>query len=376
MTNVAEQDRPADGKAKLEPWRLGLCDAEVLALRASVWGADHPHTRADFLEWLFGEGNPAGRGAGVVLRRSGSAIGFAGLCPRRARIEGRDVTIAHGLDYMVERRLGAAGSGRHALRIAAEWAELARARGFAFGINFPNENSRRLLTSGRLGWRQILSPRLMVRPLHGRGVEGGAAAKAMRLGLSLGGAVFGGAARLRGRAPEGAVRPLDPASEADAGAIDDLWIRRRDDTPISLSRDAAALRWRYLDNPVRRYRLLGWECRSGISALIVTTRRELEGLASVLIVDAVFDPASPAVARALVRAAVQEAAADGACLAAAEAAQRTALGRALSGSAFVTVPRRLDPKPFMLVGLPLAAAPDAAFLQGAWQFAWGDMDVV
>jgi hypothetical protein len=377
MTGVAQPERPLAGTASLEPWRLGLGLAEVLALRSRVWGADHPHSRAEFLRWLFGDANPAGRGAGVVLRRSGRVIGFAGLCPRLARVEGRDTVVAHGLDYMVDRSL-AAGSGRHALRIAARWAELARAKGFAFGINFPNGNSRRLLTSGRLGWREILSPRLMVRPLRGHAIEGGARAAAMRLGLWVGGAALGAATRLRGRKTEGAARPLDPSPDAgaDARAIDGLWLRRRDDTRATLCRDAAALRWRYGDHPIRRYRLLGWEDRNGLSALIVTTRRELEGIPSVLIVDALFDPASPETGRALIGAALSEAAGEGACLAAAEAMPRTALGRALSGAGFVAVPRRLDPKPFTLVGLPLAASPAAAFSCAAWQFAWGDMDVV
>lgn len=376
LKDVADPERPAAPAARLDPWRLGLCDPEVLSLRARVWGADHAHTRADFLEWLFGDDNPAGRGAGVVLRRAGRAIGFAGLCPRLARVEGREVVLAHGLDYMVDRSLGAAGSGRHALRIAAEWARLARAEGYAFGINFPNENSRRLLTSGRLGWREVLSPRLMLRPLPGRGGAGsGVAAAAVRLGLAVGGTLIGAASRLRGREPEGAARPLDLSTRADALAVDRLWDRRRDDMAASLRRDAASLGWRYARHPIRRYRLLGWEDGGGLAALLVTTRRELEGFPSVLIVDALFDPGSLAPARALIGAALREAA-EGAYLAAAEAVPGTALARALSGTGFLAVPRRLDPKPFVLVGLPLAACPDAVFSGGGFQFAWGDMDVV
>jgi hypothetical protein len=376
MTDVAEPDRPAAARAFAQPWRLGQCDGEVLALRAGVWGADHPHTRSDFLDWLFGDGNPAGRGTGIVLWRAGRAVGFAGLCPRLGRVEGRDVVIAHGLDYMVERGLGAAGSGRYALRVATEWAELARAKGFAFGINFPNENSRRLLTSARLGWREVLSPRLMIRPLRGGGTGSGPGAAAKRLGMALGASVLGAAARLRGRTADGAARPLRPGDAADAAALDALWLRRRDDMAAGLVRDAAALRWRYEQHPIRHYRLLGWEEARGLSALIVTTRRELEGIPSVLIVDALIDGCSLAAAVALVAAAVREAAAAGACLAAAEACPGTALHRALAGAGFVTVPRRFDPKPFTLVALPLAAGTEAALSPGAWSFAWGDMDVV
>ena len=45
----------------------------------------------------------------------------------------------------------------------------------------------------------------------------------------------------------------------------------------------------------------------------------------------------------------------------------------LAAAGFVATPRRLDPKPFMLVTLPLGEA--AAFAPADWRFAWGDMDV-
>jgi hypothetical protein len=375
MTDVTTLESRVDERTALEPWRLRLCDAEVLALRASVWGADHPHTCPGFFEWLFGAGNPAGSGSGVVLRRAGNAVGFAGLCPRHARVQGRDVTIAHGLDYMVDRSLGAAGSARYALRVAQEWAAFARAQGYAFGINFPNANSRRLLTSARLGWREVLSPRLMLRPLRG-GDGMGLASAARRTGFALVSAALDGAAYLRRGAPAGAARAISLDAKPDAEAVDDLWLRRRDDTSVTLRRDSATLRWRYGLHPLRRYRLLGWEGAEGLAALIVTTRREIEGFPAVLIVDALLDRRSPATARALIAAALRDAAADGASLGAAEVAPGTALARALAGAGFVTVPRRFDPKPFVLVGLPLADAPEAAFSPGAWQFAWGDMDVV
>jgi Acetyltransferase (GNAT) domain len=377
---TVESDQRA-GAATSEAWRPGTLDDELLALRAGVWGAEHPHTSPAFFSWMFGAANPAGKGSGVVLRRGERVLGFMGLCPRRVRFHGRDVTAAHCLDYMVDREIGPGASARYALRLAQAWAKVARAEGHAFGIGFPNQNSYRIVTSDRIGWRDILRPRLMVRPLRGgrlgRVLGGGAGGLARRLGLSLGGAALDLAAGLR-RRPPGEVRTLAPSgeasAEADARAIDALWQRRRDDAPASIVRDAAALRWRYREHPFRRYEILGWQAGDGLSALIVTTRRDLEGLPALLIVDAVADPAAPSAARALIAAALRRAAGEGDRLAAAEAQPGSPLARALAQAGFLTVPRRFDPKPFTLVGLPLDTPMEQ--LAGPWQFAWGDMDVV
>ncbi len=369
---TVESDQQA-GAATVEVWRPGTLGDELLALRAGVWGAEHPHTSPAFFAWLFGDTNPAGQGGGVALRRGDRVLGFMGLCPRRVRFHGRDVTAAHCLDYMVDREIGPAASARYALRLAQGWERLARADGHAFGIGFPNQNSYRIVTSDRIGWRDILRPRLMVRPLRGGSHAAIALGPAKRLGLALGGAFLDLATGLRPR-PPGELRALRTSDARDAAAIDALWQRRRDDRPASIVRDAAALRWRYEGHPFRRYEILGWQAPGGLAALIVTTRRDLEGLPAVLIVDALVDPAALAPARALVSAALRRAAAEGDRLAAAEAEPGSAPARALANAGFLTVPQRFDPKPFTLVGLPLGTPMEQ--LAGPWQFAWGDMDVV
>lgn len=362
----------------VEAFRPGADDAAVLALRAAVWGADHPHTDPAFHRWLFGADNPAGPGGGVMIRREGRVIGFAGLRPRLARLDGRDVRIAHGLEYMVDPAVGGGLAGRLALRVAAGWAEMAMEQGFAFGINYPNENSRRILTSERLGWRPVLSPRLMVRALSGSGAlerpTGLLARPVARLGLRCAALAQRGFAALgRGSGP-GAALTLDPSAPRDAIMIDALWRQIADLRRVGLRRDAAALGWRYAAHPLRRYALLGWALDGDLKALIVTTERTLHGMRCLMIVDAMIDPATPEAFRALIARAAADAARAGCALAVAEAAPGCALSRALSESGFVSTPRRLDPKPFMLVALPLV---EAAITEAAgWRFSWGDMDVV
>jgi len=363
---------------RVDPFRPGTDDAEALGLRAEVWGADHPHSHPAFFRWLFGAGNPAGPGSGVMLRRAGRLVGFAGLCPRLAQLGGTAVRVAHGLDYMVSPGVSAAASGRFALRVAADWATFARQGGYDFGINFPNANSRRLLTSDRLGWQPVLAPALMVRPLAAPAtsiVAGGAVRRlALRFGLGVGaGALAVRAAATRGRAA-GAVRAVDLGSAADAALIDALWHRVAAVRDAGLLRDAAALRWRYGQHPLYRYRMLGWQDGDRMDALVITAQRHLFGMDCLLVVDALIDPGRPAAAARLVGDAIR---ASGAALAVAQAVPGHDLAGALRRAGFLAVPERFNPKPFQMVALPLAVqARSGALPASTWQFGWGDMDVV
>lgn len=368
----------APSDTSVQPFRPGIDDAEALALRAEVWGADHAHSDPGFFRWLFGPENPAGPGRGVMLRRSGRLVGFAGLCPRLVRLRGNTLRMAHGLDYMVSPGLSAAASGRFALRVAAEWAALAGREGFAFGVNFPNANSRRLLTSDRLGWQPLLVPVLKARPLVPGAASLTSGSALRRIGLRLGLTVGAAASALRARVATGrvagALHRLDLTRPEDAALTDALWSRLADARPCGLVRDAAALRWRYAQHPIYRYNLYGWQSGGRLEALVVTTERTLFGMTCLLVVDALIDPERPQAAAALIGKAIHG---SGAAIALAQAAPSDGLATALSRAGFATVPQRFNPKPFMMVTLPLQA--DTAQAIGTatdWRFAWGDMDVV
>lgn len=352
----------------LAAYRPGLDDPEVLQLRARVWGADHPHTSAAFLAWLF-QHNPAGPGSGVLLRRHDTLIGFAGLHPRLAVRNGETFRVAHGLDFMVDPEASRGLSGAYAVKVAAAWSERAAAQGYAFGVNFPNANSYRLLTSKRLGWRRVLAPRLLVRPLPGLRLREGLPARLPARLVDLGGAAAARALSFYAWARRGPRRETQRVTDFD-------WLdgSRTDGTGIGFVADAALLNWRYRDHPVYRYRVFACEGPGHEATGLVTSARALFGVDSVLIVDLVGHERLAACA-ALVASAVEDAAANGARIVGALACAGTVLSRALMQAGFVAVPTALNPKPFYMVAHPLGGAGEA-FAEAPWRFAWGDMDVV
>lgn len=356
----------------LDAYRPGLDDDEVLDLRARVWGADHGHTSAAFFGWLFGR-NPAGAASGVLLRRGGVLIGFAGLSPRIGFRNGQRIRIAHGLDFMVDPNAARGLAGAYALKVADRWARLAKEQGYAFGVNFPNANSYRLLTSRRLGWQRVLAPRLLLRPLPGLRLREGLPRWISPTAAAFGGTVLAHALALRaklGTAP-------GPCAGTPARAVADFdWLPAEMPAVkgLSFGRDRSYLTWRYRDHPVYRYTILARsEPGRGVSGLVVTPRT-LFGVESALVVDLVGDGHVEAVVPLITRA-VADAAAEGARIVGGLACAGSPLDWALRRCGFLPVPAAVNPKPFYMVGLPLAAQ-EAAFADGPWQFAWGDMDVV
>ncbi len=362
-------------------WESGEDHAGIDVLREAVLGDDHPHLGRGFLDWMLGDANPAGRGGAVFLERNGVTVAFGGLCPRMARVQGKDVPVCFGFDLMVDRTMAGPNSGRYALRLSKRWEELATQRGYAFGVNFPNDNARPLLVSRHLGWTIAWSPRLMVRPLVGQGKAASTTFSARRLalhaGLSLTGAALDLRTALRARGGQaGDIRPLDLTRADDVALVDELWERRRDDTVVTLRRDGPTLRWRYAQHPARTYEILGLISKGRLAALVVTSLRNLEGIASVVVADCLLDPEEPNDSLRLITASLRRAARSGARIAATEALTGSILERALLQAGFFHIPRRFEPKAFTLCLTPLNDTAEDFRSADAWNFAWGDLDVV
>ena len=349
----------------------GRDEAEILSMRASVWGAGHPHGTPAFYAWLF-ERNPAGRGGGVLIRKGGELIGFAGGTPRRLRVGTDTIRVAHGLDYMVAPAFRGRLAGSYAVKLASAWAETSREDGHAFGINFPNANSVRLLTSDRLGWTPILRPSFLVRPLPGlRFTErppGGLPPFLANLG---GRALAAGLSLLKRppKAPPGRIVELDGFD----ARFDALWHREAERAPAAFLRDAATLSWRYTSHPAYRYRILAFGRGDEIAAYLVASPRSLMGLESLLVVDGWAAPSDTGLLAVLAADLARRAAKEGVGILGAQVVPGSAFEGALRKAGFLKVPERLNPKPFVLVGLPLAGAVPAVT---DWHVTWGDMDVV
>ena len=268
----------------------------LLALREQVWGSNHPHTDARFFDWIYAR-TPKDTPAGIMVRHQERAVGFAGICPKRQWVAGREVGLAHGLDYMIQPGLPDMLTGRVALRVAHRWMQLVEERNFSFGLVFPNSNSMRILTSPRVGMSPLFEPALLIRPLPSarfteriRGVPGRALSMATRVAALSSWVRVSDYGRPRGEA--------EPVEHFDEG-FDALWLQARDTLDASTVRDAAYLNWRFREHPLYRYQVVGWRQDGAWLGYVVCVERRLFGVDTLLVVD-ILSPQIQSVGPALI----------------------------------------------------------------------------
>jgi hypothetical protein len=348
-------------------------DEAVLDLRAAVWGAEHPHNNPRFLHWLFAD-NPAGSGSGILMEDRGKLLGFAAILPRCVEIGGVVRTAAQCVDYMVHPGARATAG---AFRIMAEWQRRARDLGFEFGMGFPNANSYRVVTSRKLGWNDACRPDLMVRPFSGVAPSRSVAPKVSRGLVRLVTGVAGKACAtraawaLRAR-PDG--RPF--LIERFDVRFDLLWQQTFAGLGPGIRRDANYLNWRYVRHPTYTYMRVGWESDGELSGYAVATVREIQGMRCVLLVDLAARAAARNVAEALLEQIALSGIGQGSEVLLALAVGGSPAKTALQRAGLVTVPRRINPKPFVMTTHDLGRGRDLRTIARHWQFTWGDMDVV
>jgi len=352
----------------------GEDDEAVLLLRAKVWGADHRFTNAAYYKWLFHD-TPDGPGAGIVSEKDGKVIGFAGLSHRKGQSGNNPIRIAHGLDFMVDPGLPGMLSGRVAIRVVHAHLKLVVARGFDCSLNYPNNNSHRMLVSKRAQFETVFEPDLYVRPLSAIRLspdETPNAGKraAVRLGAAFGAAYSG--IRSIGASRDMQIDILDGFDER----FDRLWPRLQADGKLRFTRDARTLNWRYFDHPVASYKVFAAIRNGDVEGYIVTCAREILGADARLICDFMVAGQQRDVQEALLSTAIDAARREGAELVATQMISHDGAMPALKRLGFVRVPARFNPKAFRMAAVRCSEKDDV-IMQGAnWSFRWGDMDVV
>jgi len=170
-------------------------------------------------------------------------------------------------------------------------------------------------------------------------------------------------------APSGALPAGVEALEALGPAVDRLAARCAT-APAQVPRDAAWLRWRFLERPACEYRLLGvpeGDELLGIAALR-TTPWDWGG--ALPICEWLVPPAESAVAEALERAVAEEAAARGARELVALLPDSTEGFGAFQGRGW-----RVRPTPYVSVVRAHAAGVDADWLRRHWDYSLADSDL-
>ncbi|MGB7240814.1 MAG: hypothetical protein WBC93_01850 [Sulfitobacter sp.] len=349
----------------------GQDDEDVLDLRARVWGADHPHTSRAFYKWLF-QDTPAGVGSGNIFERNGKVVGFAGIANRRAQLGQTQLKIAHGLDYMADPGLGGMLSGRIAHKVLITHAKHVKNLNYDCGLNYPNDNSYKMLITKRMTYSTVLEPSLFFRTVGAVAVKNKGLSRqiAPRLAGSLGGLYATARSIGRRRSAE-----ILPAAEFDA-RFDDHWDRLTKDGKLRFYRDATTLNWRYAQNPLYEYQTLVALDAGAVAGFVVVSKRHLFGIDAMLICDLSVADGTRDTEHGLLDAVRSLAKRQGVRLIISQALRSSRTAQSLGRMGFLRVPQKINPKQFRMVAKSYTDVGVNGLKSDAWAFSWGDMDVI
>ena len=369
------EDGPVRRGLRVDLFRPSVDMEAMLSLRATVWGAHHPHSSKAFQAWLYADAG-LGEPRGVIARqRDGRVIGFVGLSRQRFRLNGSDTLAACGLDYMVRPRTGNLVFGLIALRMTQSWFDTARDLGCTFALAFPTANSNRFLTSQHIGGAPIYEPTIMIRPLLTAALTKRVHARVSRRATTA--ALWGAAlnsrliSSLQARAAEVGEFTSEFGSEFDA-----LWQRVAPELDFAAVRDARYLSWRYKRHPIHDYRCLTLRSEGQLNGFAITRPGEVLGTDGLLLVDFLASSWAPRSSAPLIEAVVKQAQDAHRDVVAALATPGTRFYRALMLSGFYPLPRWLVRRPFHAIGIDLYGGTLPPVMPARCHFTWGDVDVV
>ena len=201
------------------------------------------------LRWKYGGGSGKFIGS-TVLTHQTRIVGFLGQVPLRARVAGRDILATQGVDVAIlaeYRRLDSF------LTLIHNCDGNLKEAGVELIYGTANTDSAIPLSS-LLGQQTVAAIPLLVRPL-GPGSLPPPQRGLPLLGRLLTACMDGVACCTTGLPSRHDSLRIGSIPRFDS-RHDSLWGRIRDDYPIMLTRDAAALNWRYVDIPGRVYQRL------------------------------------------------------------------------------------------------------------------------
>lgn len=206
-----------------------------------------PEKLEPYWTWKFA-GNPGRRAdtpTGWVARDGGAIVGATSQIPVLLDAGGRSVPAAWAVDFMVDPRMQGRGVGK------ALFDHYRRSNGVAISMGYALDSATSRVARA-VGFQGFPSLRYLFKLLTTKPL-------ANRLPF----------ARILGRIPLSAFgrprRPAAPLLRCEeltefTPSFDALWTTVVAATAVAVRRDHATMRWRYLDNPFERYRVLGvWD---------------------------------------------------------------------------------------------------------------------
>jgi hypothetical protein len=313
---------------------------------------DNAKGRPEVLDWQYWD-NPFGPPTVYVWDDAGRIVGHYAVVAYPARISGRPGRLGIGIDAAIDPDY----QGRQLFGpLTAKLYPQARADGMDAIVCYPNDNSVRGIA--RQGWHELGQLRTWLLPLRAEWF-------ARRTGLPAS-LLVPAVAALR-RRPRRAARKFGTSEVATVqDDADLLWAQLDDEVMNGVVRNAAWLRWRYLDRPAPSpYRIFEARRAGQLQALAITTVQQQQGGTFTYLLEllAVDDRAARAVV-AHVTAAVPNSA--GLLVA---TLPRTPLARRAAAAGLLPVPQRLEEKQ-----LHFGVVSSSPELHAAWSLGWGDLD--
>jgi GNAT superfamily N-acetyltransferase len=324
------------------PDKYQSADLPGLAELAQRNLGDVDFAQAEFAAWQY-ERNPAGKPV-LEMARDAADRGIVGqyvVIPIRVQVGEQAVVATLSLNTLTDEKFRGKGIfTKLAERVYADCAQ----RSLPFTYGFPNTNSYPGFLK-KLRFKDLGNVPLLLLPLNWRRVATVKTNAAVGFLAGVAGGIYMPLSRMfRGSAAPGITVK---AIEGFDARWDAFWARNQRRFPVMVVRDRAYLNWRFVDIPIRKYRILAAEGSEGPLGYMALRTTESFGLRAGFIIDFFVDgsPAGQAAGALLARRALEEFKRDGADLAATHSLPHSAEYRLLQAAGLKKCPERLLPRP-------------------------------
>lgn len=318
--------------------------AETIELTKEYYG-DSWISDLNFLRWQY-ESNPAGP-AVMRLARDAETNQLAGqyvVIPMR--FKANQATIHGTLSLNTLTRQTYTGQGIFTGLAKAVFQDCTNQK-MDFCYGFPNPNSYPGFMR-KLGFTDLGSVPLLLRPLNLCAlVKEKFSPLLAPLALP-----FQPFYKVKNRTADKAYE-VYPLTLSELPELDVFWTKIQTKYPIMGIRDAAYIRWRYFDIPLRDYQVYGIRARqakhSELLGYIIGRCTEVAEINSGMVVDFLVDPKHPDAGGCLIRSLLRHFIQQGMNLAGSLMLPHTEESDLLKSEGFFTCPKALEPQPFPVV---------------------------
>jgi hypothetical protein len=331
----------------------------------------HSKRTMDHWSWEF-QGNPEGFSAIVAVDNENIIGHLAGL-KRHMKIGGFQILSSLEVDGMTHPDYSRQGIF---VDLGKRFLSDSKNEGVKLVFGFPNEKA--LPGHRKLHCVELTSLHIMIMPINIKNIS-------KKMFSNRFSAFF---ANITARISFGLLyRPKKPKSDEHLNIktlneldnrFDDLWIEAQGDHDIILNRDSKYLKWRYLDDPGQRYKMLYAEKNKKVLGWVVLRTLKRFGLENGAIVDMFALPGHENVIHSLIHEAVKELKQRNVDLIASSIPKSSFYYEIFKKCGFMTCPKKLNPKEEPFIIYPLSEKLDMKMIKipDKWHITWGDTDVV